>query len=310
MNRRHFLKTLGVGLLSLPPFQLARSLDWEQETPAAAAIHEYLLSVFGGLRMALDFRCINARYDEEFRIQINAFELYPVASCFKAWLILYYLRHTPPENRDTSDSSPLYQVAVNSNNTDTGVVLAEVAERVPGPGNAIEKFNNFLLETVGLANGLHTWNWPNTPTVGLSDARFAPSDQRRVNLSGASYEIDNVFTAADLARGYDFLLRGEYFTSSLDLKAALQTTRALLSIRAPSYRSPIERAYSQSYVGKDGILPASDTPAGRVVNDAGIILLNERYYLIAFMSAGESESTALYVLGEVIKQMQAYATNG
>lgn len=305
MNRRRFLEFLGAGIVSLRP--LFQTGDWGTETPAVTAMRQQLETFIGGLNMALDFRCISGGIDEQFRIQINAFNLMPVASCFKAWAVLYYILHTLPEAQDTGEFSPLYQMAVNSDNIQTGAVLMDVAERVTGRSNAIEKFNNFLTITIGMANGLHSWNWPGSPTVGLTDPRFAPSAERQVYFNGLGYGIDNAFTAADLARGYDFLTRGEVFTRSPGLKAAIQATRALLSIRAQEYRSPIERAYPDGhYVGKDGILPSADTPIGRVVNDAGVIVTGDHAYLIAFMSAGESESTALEVLKEIIRQMVSY----
>ncbi|MBI5666648.1 MAG: hypothetical protein HZC41_01460 [Chloroflexi bacterium] len=308
LNRRQFLTLIaGSSSCALLPYPLLQTGDWGTETPAMTAMREYLESVIGGLNMALDFRCIHNRIDEQFRIQINAFNLMPVASCFKAWAVLYYLLNTPPEVQDTSEFSPLYQMAVNSDNVQTGVVLMDVAERVTGRGNALEKFNNFLTITIGMANGLHSWNWPGSPTAGLTDPRFAPSAERRVYFNGVGYEIDNAFWASDLARGYDFLIRGETFTRSPELKTAIQATRALLSIRATNYNSPIERAYPDGfYMGKDGILPSADTPIGRVVNDAGLITIGDHVYLIAFMSAGESESTALDVLKEVVGQMVSY----
>lgn len=270
-------------------------------------MRQQLETVIGGLNMALDFRCIRRARDERFRIQINAFNLMPVASCFKAWAVLYYLLHTPPEAQDTTEFSPLYQMAVNSDNVQTGVVLMDVAERVSGRANAIEKFNDFMTIKIGMANGLHSWNWTGSPTAGLTDPRFAPSSQRLVYAAGQGYPIDNAVWASDLARGYDFLLRGETFTQSPALKTALQATRALLSIRASTYNSPIERAYPDGdYTGKDGILPSADTPIGRVVNDAGLITTGDHTYLIAFMSAGESESTALDVLKAIIAEMLAY----
>ncbi len=305
MNRRRFLELLGVGIISLHPY--LQTGDWDIESPAVTAMRQRIETVIGGLNMALDFRCISGGLDEAFRLQVNAFNLMPIASCFKAWAVLYYLLHTPAEAQDMTQYSPVYQMAVNSDNLQTGVVLDDVARRVTGRGNAIEKFNDFLTITIGMANGLHTWNWPGSPTAGLSDPRFAPSEQRRVWFNGQQYAIDNACTAADLARGYDFLTRGETFTRAPELKAALQATRSLLSVPAVNYRSPIERAYPDGgYTGKDGILPSSDTPIGRVVNDAGVIVSGDHTYIIAFMSAGESESTAIDVLREVIRQMTAY----
>jgi hypothetical protein len=299
VSRREFLKLLGIALS--PP-----AGDWEWETPTVASMRAYLESVFAGLNMALDFRRINAQYDEEFRIQINASNLYPVASCFKAFLALYYFLHTPQSEWLYDDNSTVYRTVVYSDNVLTGRLLDEVAQRVPGRQNAIEKFNDFLHTTIGLSSGLHTWDWPNTPVVGIRDDRFAPSETRQVFVDGQGYPVANAFTAADLGRGYDFLVRGEHFTQSPVLRDAIQMTKRLLSIPAENYQSPIERVYVQGYMGKDGILPARDVATGRVVNDAGAIWIHESAYIIAFMSAGESESTAISVLREVVGQIERY----
>ncbi len=304
LNRRKFLKLLAMAVSPVLPF----SGDWERETPLVASIREYLESVFAGLNMALDFRRINGQQDEEFRIQLNAFSLYPVASCFKAFLALDYFLHTPQSEWASDQNSTVYRTIVFSDNTLTGVLLDEVAQRIPGRQNAIEKFNDFLHTTVGVTSGLHTWNWPDTPVAGLSDARFAPSETRQVIVDGQLYLVDNVFTVADLARGYDFLVRGQYFAPSPTLHDAIAATIALLSIPAQEYQSPIERAYPAGYMGKDGILPARDVATGRVVNDAGVITVDDSAYIIAFLSAGESESTAITVLREVVGQIERYET--
>jgi hypothetical protein len=302
VHRREFLMLLGA---LLDPTALF-SGDWDRETPLATSIREALEAIFSGLSMALDFRCINRQHDEEFRIQINASNLYPVASCFKAFLVLDYFLNTPQSEWVYDESSTVYRTAVYSDNTATGVLLDEIGQRTPGRENAIEKFNNFIHTVIGLSSGLHTWNWPDTPVSGVRDPRFAPSETRQVVVDGQAYLVDNVFTAADLGRGYDFLMRGEYFTRSPVVRDAIHMTKTLLSIPAADYQSPIERVYSPGYTGKDGILPARDVATGRVVNDAGLIYMNERAYILAFLSAGESESTAISVLREVVGQMAVY----
>jgi hypothetical protein len=306
VTRREFLKASGAVLLPLLTGAYPRQGDWERETPLVTSIREYLASVFGQQNMALDFRCINAHHDEEFRIQINASHLYPVASCFKAFLALYYFFYTPQIEWDYGDSSVVYRTVVFSDNTQTGVLLAEMGERVAGPLNAVEKFNDFLHMPLGLSNGLHTWDWPNTPVAGIRDPRFTPTPTRQVYIDGQSFPVDNAFTAADLARGYDFLLRGESFTQSPVLRDAIQATKSVLSIPATDYQSPIERAYPPGYMGKDGILPSRDIATGRVVNDAGIVALPDRSYILAFMCAGESESTAIAVLRQIVSQIDIY----
>lgn len=309
MNRRDFLRWMAGGLIG---GAAGRTLaeQWYIDTPLVAQMRADVDTLLAGRQMTLDFRGINAEQDEVFRIQVRADGLMPVASCFKAFLVLYYYLNTPADEWVDDIFSTVYRTAVYSDNRATGVVLAEVAGRVDGPKNAIEKFNDFLRITVGMQNGLHTWNWEGSPTVGLSDPRYAPSavNGRVVQLGGQAYQVDNVTTAADLARGHDFITRGEYFTQDADFREAVRRTQALLAIPGDDigYRSPIERAYDGSYSGKDGILPADMVATGRVVNDAGVIETDSHRYIVAFLSAGESESTALYVLGEVLRQISVY----
>lgn len=306
MTRRRFLQGLAGGVLAGPSVA-AWALDWEQESVIASQVRHQLEVVFGTLNMALDFRAIDMDQNELFRIQINAQKLMPVASAFKGFMAPYYFLHVPRDTWDYEDGSALYSAIVHSNNQRTGVVLQDVAQYVRGDENAIVKFNNFLLN-MGLQNGLHGWNWEGSPTVGFTDPRFMPSPlgDRVVTVRGNVYPIDNVFTAEDLARGHDFITRGEFFSQSSTVREALQLSKTLLSIPshlATSYYSPLERVYAPGYTGKDGILPASDIATGRVVNDAGA-LQTERYtYIVSFMSAGESESVVLNVLAEVMRQM-------
>jgi hypothetical protein len=301
LTRRQFIGLLGAAVLTQP--LMARALDWEAETPLAAQVREYLEGIFAGKTMALDFRRINTQMDEDFRIQINAFDVYPVASCFKAFLAFYYYYNTPRETWDDDVGSALYSTAVFSNNVQTGTVLQDVAGRVRGGANALEKFNNFLRFTLGIEGGLYTWDWPGTPTIGLFDTRYGG---KSMTVRGITYPVINTFTAADLARGYDVLARGDRFTVSDRMREAIQATRAILSIPADDYVSPIERVSPGGYIGKDGILPTGDIEVGRVVDDAGMVIINGNFYLISFMSAGESESVALTVLGEVMNQINVY----
>ena len=307
LSRRQFLRLLGGAALASAGRAVAQ--DWEVESPVVARIREHLEWVIGGWNMTLDFRGFDSTFNEWFRIQINAEKLMPVASCFKAFVVPYYFLHTPPDEWRYDENSVLYGMAVHSNNAATGVVLDNVARRISGSDNAIIKFNNFLRQ-MGLANGLHTWNWEGSPTAGLSDTRYAPSavTGRIVNVHGQLFQVDNVFTAADLARGHDYITRGGYFTSSTEVREVLRLTQELLSIPSTStgYVSPIERVFPPGYTGKDGILPASDIQTGRVIADAGALHVGEHTYLVAFMSAGESESVALDVLREVVGQIGVY----
>src|SRR5690606_30012063 len=152
-------------------------------------------------------------------------------------------------------------------------------------------------------------NWEGTPTRGLSDPRYAPSiNTGRVVWKDENYfQVDNVFSAADLSRAHDFITRGEFFTQSARFRAAARATKDLLSIPADNgYQSPIERVFPEGYTGKDGILPSNNLEIGRVVNDAGALQVNDHTYIIVLMAAGESESLVLDVLREVRSQMNLY----
>jgi hypothetical protein len=297
-TRRQFLTLLGGGLLygTCPN-------DWDEESRRARAIREHLEAVFADQNMGLDFRCINGSHDEEFRIQIKELDYFPVASAFKSSLILYYYLHTPQAEWNDAEGSTAYSVAVFSSNVETGILLQDVAGRVPGNKNPIEKFNDFLRQTVGMYGGLYTWTWQGNPLIGVTDQRYA---NMRVWLEEQPYTVDNVFTPADLARTYDILARGEAFSHWDKMTQAIRATRALLSIPASNYQSPIERVWPGGYMGKDGILPTASVSTGYVVVDGGIIQIEDRSYIVAFMSAGENEPAAIDVLREVVGQIEVY----
>jgi hypothetical protein len=311
LTRRKFLKMAGAAMFAPPLLPLLQG-DWDTETPLAAQIRQNLEAAFAGHNMALDFRRISAENNEEFRIQINASDYYPVASCFKAWIPLYYYLNTPREQWNDTEGSPLYSTVVYSNNTQTGFMLSEIAPHARGNKNAIEKFNDFLWLTVGMSGGLYSWNWDGSPTVDFFDPRFVPTENRQVWENGQAYAVDNVFTAADLAHGYDVLTRGPVFARTERLHDALVASDALLTIRAPDYQSPIEYVFQNGYMGKDGILPDTDLPIGlgRVVNDAGVLSVGDAHYIVAFMSAGESESVVRNMLQTVVDQIRVYETGG
>jgi hypothetical protein len=308
LSRRTFLKQTAAGLLALPFVQQdpGGPTDWDDETELARSVREYLENVLRDLNITLDFRRINADFNQEFHILIKGYDLMPVASCFKAWLPLYYYLNTPRAEWQDGDGTPLYQSVVFSNNVETGTVLVDVARRVATEGNPIEKYNNFLALTVGMANGLYAWDWPGTPTTGFLDLRYAPSGSRGVTFNGEFFQADNLFTAVDLARGYEVYARGEHFAQWDRMREAIAASRALLAIRAPGYQSPIEFVRPEGYIGKDGVLPADDLPVGRVLADAGIITVDGAQYILALMAAGESEITVRQVLEEVMITIQVY----
>ncbi len=308
ITRRNFLKILSAAFLVPHLQQPTGPNDWDQETELAKSIRLFLESTFTGHEMALDFRRINAQNNQEFRITIQADKLYPVASCFKAWVALYYYLNTPKDQWKDTQGTPLYSTVVFSNNTEVGTVLVDVAQRLGGSGNPIQKFNDFLIRSVGMTNGMHTWDWPGSPTVGYTDERFAPSFNRSMVYKDEAYLIDNLFTVTDLAHGYDVLQRGQTFARWDAMHEAILATNSLLTIPASDYLSPLEYVFSQGYMGKDGILPETDLPKGlgRVIDDAGVVTVGDAHYIIAFMSMGEGESVVRDVLNGIAKMIDIY----
>jgi hypothetical protein len=306
LNRRHFLGLIGSLGAAYPLARAAAQTDWDRERPVVQAMRRALEQAFAGRDMALDLRCINERDDLEFIIQVRAFDFFPVASCFKAFVAFYYFFYTPEAAWDAGEGTDVYRMIVFSDNSATGAVIADVAERVLTPGNPIEKFNDFLYERVGIYSGMHTWDWPGSRTVGFRDPRYEPGGERLVPQDGEIYSIDNVFTAAALARGYDVLLRGQAFARWEQMQRAVTATYDLLAIPAANYQAPIERVFPQGYTGKDGVLPVTDLPVGRVMNDAGVVSYEGRRYIIAYLSMGEGDLAAYDALEIVRQQIEVY----
>lgn len=321
ISRRTFLKMFGLSaaawtLPQLPQLSSPQMRPHTDLPPNGFLVSEFegtLRRTFSDVNMTLDFRMIDLTVQEHFAVQINAEKLMPTASCFKAFVALYYFVHTPQDAWDAGEGSALYSTIVFSNNVQTGRVLVDVAARIEGFGNALQKFNDFLIYTLGMQQGLHTWGYPNSATVGLRDPRFAPSETRQVDVRGILSRVDNVTTAADLVRGWRCILTStpaDVYTDYPQFPAACSATRDLLSIRADDYQAPVERVYPEGgYTGKDGILPSDTLPdVGRVVNDAGIIYSPHGAYLLGFLSAGESEVVAIDVLRLVVEQIGVYET--
>ncbi len=304
-DRRTFLKLMGTGALLnlIPQIVLA---DTAASPAQNIQLTEAITTLIGDLEIGLDLRRMNPDSTEQFRIQTHADELYPVASSFKCFLVLYYFWNTPQAEWQFGEDTPIRSVAVFSNNVQTGFVLDEVGRRIDYYGNAIQKFNDFLLFTLGLTNGMYSWNWPNTPTQGYADDRYAPSSTRFVQHRGAAVPMDNLFTTTEFADFYARLLQPDPFPDYPDSQAAVAATLELLSIPAESYESPFERTFGVPYTGKDGVLPASDSAIGRVINDAGILPINGTNYVCSFMCAGEGEFLGLNILREIAALLEDF----
>ena len=264
-------------------------------------VQNHLQEILQSRYIALDLRALDQEHGELFRIQFNAEKLLPVASCFKAFVVPWYYLNVPARDWDDEPGSAVWEMAVHSGNYYTAVVLDRVARNVPGEGNAIEKFNDFLLST-GMENGIYLWR--TGPTREMKDSRFKPSRStgRVVRLGERQIPIFNVFTANDLANGYDFLTRGDRYRSGQSVEIALERARALLGRSERGLQSPIERAYSPGYIGKHGAIRPNDIPTGYVFNDAGLVRIGNLHFIVSFMSVAEFEADAMAALREIFLQ--------
>jgi hypothetical protein len=307
ISRRTMLKLLiGSALVSQTPHQLLAAPG----TPSSALgiLRRKIERAVGNLEIGVDLRQVDPNTGESFfHIQVNEARLYPVASCFKTWLALYYFWNTPRAEWRFDEESDVYSVVVYSNNARTGSLIYRTGERINVFGNAIEKFNDFLLFQVGLQNGLYRWSWEENPVEELKDVRFYPSlADRYTSVHGIRYEMDNLFTVTDLADGYAYLLNNQFDHTYGE---PIRTTLNLCSIEIPAYPSPIERSFGRSYTGKDGVLPAEPDGLGRVLNDAGIIQIGQSTYILSFLCAGEGEYTGLEVLRQIAVALEEYEEN-
>ncbi|MFZ4813227.1 MAG: hypothetical protein ACOYL5_01730 [Phototrophicaceae bacterium] len=298
-SRRHFLTLMGA--LALPPLlpgvpsnaaQLQSTLeDLIGSRNIGVAVGRYLIQ--------------DATLIESYRVGINADALRPTASCFKAWIPAYYYTFMPPELWDDGEGAELRSVVQESNNTNTGRILALVGEQ-QAFGNALEKFNDFLLYGLKLQHGISSWNWPNNPLEGVVDDRFSSGEGRMVAAGGELHAVGNVTTATDTLNGYQALLTRSLPNDAPNdfarrQEAALRTLDLLALSSTTDYLSPIERILGKdSYTGKDGVLPAEQITTGRVINDAGIIPLREGVAMVSFFSVGESEYSAVEILRGLI----------
>lgn len=282
--------------------------DPRSPAPRWGRMQDRILEAIGEQMMALDLRWLDDDNQPRGRFMLNETALLPVASAFKAFVALYYLWTVPQAEWRVDEFSPLYRMIVVSDNLLTGTVIADVAPYITLYGNPLEKFNDFLLYTMGLKNGLYTWKWEGNPIEGYIDRRFEPSLEGRFALvKGVQHTVDNLMTAEDLANGYAFMLNPP--TDVPGAVFAAESALKLLSIPAKNYQSPFERAGLLGYTGKDGILQKDDISTGNVVADAGIITLGEpdsidrHRFIVAFLSAGQTEYSAINTLKSIAEAL-------
>ncbi|HEX3050972.1 MAG TPA: L,D-transpeptidase [Aggregatilineaceae bacterium] len=316
-TRRQVIKMLSYSAMATAaPFH--PSLQWAlgprrsgDEPRIVREMRSLLEESFRDREMGLYFAYLNDNLDEDYAIQIQDDRLYPMASSFKAAVILYYYLFTPRDEWDDEEGSNLYSTAVYSNNGKTGSVIAEVAERM-GKSNPIVAFNDFLIDPdlLGLKYGIYRWTFEEfyTPTNGYSDDRFDPA-----HLSGEGPVMDravNFTTAAEIAQVFRFLAQGEHhkrWATDEHFRAAIQASRTLLSVSIQEFISPLESAIAyMDHYSKEGMLRPVDIGT-YVRNDAGVwIMPDTGAYLISFMSATEGDPAVMKVLGDVAEAMRMH----
>lgn len=304
MYRRDFLKILGAGTALAFSGLGGRAVSADPASPAPRyrRLRARIEEAIGSQDVGLDLRWLRPDHETTARLAINEEQLYPTASCFKAFLVLYYFWNVPQSEWKRDEWSPVYRTAVVSDNILTGQVLADTAEYIDLYGNPIEKFNDFLLLTMGLKNGLYSWKWEGNPVARFTDRRFEPNEKRFSRVGGVEHRVDNLTTAADLVNGYLFMLRPPENAPSEAAAAALE----LLSIPAAKYQSPFERTGLTGYIGKDGILQKDDISTGNVVNDAGLVTVGQQQYVLSFLSTGQSEYRAINTLRTITEAIAAF----
>lgn len=282
----------------------------QDNTSVVREIKRILREVFEGREMGLYFSHLNENHQEDFVVLFNEDRLYPVASAFKAAVVLFYLFNTPRDEWQYELGSDLYSTAVYSNNRKTGYVIAEVAKRL-GKDNPIVAFNDFVTDPslLGLQFGLYQWTFAEyyMPTNGFMDERFAPGKfpSFDVAFTGVNYSSPN-----DLAKLFRFMALAEedprWETDEL-FRDVILASRDLLSITIDEYTSPLERVitYTDHY-SKDGTLRPVDIGTF-VQNDAGVWLMHDGgAYLISFMSATEGNPTVEAALAQIAESMRLY----
>lgn len=305
ISRRHFLSLLGASAVAAPTQHWLPRFAPTAPSGRLTALEDNIAATIGEQPLGLDLRAVDLRDGYQyFRITNNAFRLYPVASCFKVMAVLYYLLYTPQDDWQTDADSAAFRVATYSNNPMTGDLLVDTAPLYAAPGNAIEKFNHFLRFVLQMQNGLTDWNWPGSPTVGMVDPVYQPSTSRNVLVGERRIEMDNLFFPSDLANVWNRLLTSDPFPDEPQGIEAARMTLRLFSFPADVYESPIEQVYGE-YVGKDGVIPADDSPVGRVINDAGFFRVGQGVYLMSAMWVG-SDYTFLRLLEAIIGHLQDY----
>ena len=226
----------------------------------------------------------------------------PVASAFKGPLLLYALSQLDPEiwtsvpARYWSQSgeipeeylpllrehwilSRIYDMVVDSSNWAAGVVLDYVNDHSETELNALEQFNAWSRDVVGISPSSGLWLWEDGPTAGLADPNY--TFRKVTDWCGRAYSYPNTYSAKDLALYYAWLL--EEAPNNL-----WKTAYELLSI-VEGNPNQIESAAIS--LGGDSISKGGIFGGGRssfVWVDAGLIVLEDQIFLVSTSSINAS----------------------
>lgn len=248
-----------------------------------------------------------------YRLRYNDPEPYAIASTFKAFAAFYYFMTMPREQWNTGRGSNVYNMVVFSDNTAAGNILALTADVVPGNGNPIEKFNDFMQTFFGLSDlsGIHAWDAGALANQQLVDARFVPDvtqPGRYVTLYGDIYAIRNRFTARDTALATERLARIP-FDAAADAKTRLayQMTRTLMSVSDSRYRTNFDTiAFDTGAWRKYGYLSEADAGAEARSEIVVIPTPDGGHLVIAMLSGAENGDSFRGALGQLFRDLARF----
>lgn len=221
-------------------------------------------------------------------------KLQNAASTLKAAVLVYAIFRDPRialTGWESGDAREAYKMIVGSNNTATGAVLVD-ASGVAGNPNALNHFNDFLHNIIGLPPyvGLTQWNYG--ATTGMISTHLVPADPAfdpdQVEANPVTLDalldifefiespgwLEGAITRALNEPGYP--LTDEYNSPELyrqGVLAALEEARALMTIPDPEQVTELETALVRAQArypdvslhmyGKNGTLRPGDWPPGR-----------------------------------------------
>lgn len=246
-----------------------------------------------------------------YRVRYNDNEPHAIASTFKAFAAFYYFMNTPEDEWEYQFAENVYSMVVYSNNTKTGNLLAEVATRIPGPGNPIEKFNDFLHNYLGVSrtSGIFSWDHGTMEGFLYTDETYAPlpyNENGYVQSYDRRIPIGNRFTAADAARATEFIARAIVAPDTEPLvRKAAENTRLLMTINDPLYPTTFDKiAWNLGTWRKYGYLGPNEIGTAALTETIVVPLYDGGFMTIAALSTGERgrsyPNELTYIFGELI----------